>query len=157
MLKRYLTSFVVLMILGCGSGGEENQGTSAPAPEPAVFKVVSVSPSDGAKAVAPSSVIVANLNLDIDQASVDLVGSNFNVKQGGNNIPGVVSVVGQTISFTPKSYFSSSATVKVELIGLKSKIGIEMESKTWSFAPGYTVPPKVITVIPEQTGGDFSV
>lgn len=63
-----LTLLAVSITTACG--GNDGGGTTGPAPGPAVFSVVAVSPADGATGVEPGSSITATFNRAADPATV---------------------------------------------------------------------------------------
>ena len=111
--------------------------------------VVSTDPANGANNVAVNKVITATFSTLMTASSINA--TTFLVKQGGVNVPGVITYSGMTASFTPLTALASNTLYTATITtGSKDTASNELtKDYTWSFATGMV--PTVVSTDPANT------
>ncbi|HEX8313925.1 MAG TPA: Ig-like domain-containing protein [Flavisolibacter sp.] len=111
--------------------------------------VVSTDPVNGAINVAVNKVITATFSTLMTASSINA--TTFLVKQGGVNVPGVITYSGLTASFTPLTVLASNTLYTATITtGSKDTASNELtKDYTWSFATGMV--PTVVSTDPANT------
>ena len=111
--------------------------------------VVSTDPVNGAINVAVNKVITATFSTLMTASSINA--TTFLVKQGGVNVPGVITYSGMTASFTPLTALASNTLYTATITtGSKDTASNELtKDYTWSFATGMV--PTVVSTDPANT------
>jgi len=108
--------------------------------------VISTDPGTNATDVPLNKQIKATFSKDMDPLTI--LPANFIVKQGVNIIPGTVSTLGNTATFTPTAYLMANTEYIVTITaGVRDATGNPMANDyVWGFTTG--VPPIVISTEP---------
>jgi Ice-binding-like/Bacterial Ig-like domain len=100
--------------------------------------VTAVSPQDGAQGVAINRPIDATFSVAMDPATI--TAATFLVNQGTTPVPGAVTLLGTTATFTPTMSYAPSATLTATITtGARSLSGVVLaQDRVWSFQTGTT-------------------
>jgi hypothetical protein len=113
--------------------------------------VISTDPGNGATGVALNKKVGATFSETMDPLTITT--STFTLQQGATNVPGTVTYLGTTATFSPASNLASSTTYTATVTtGAKDLAGNALASNfVWSFTTGAaldTTPPTVVSVSP---------
>ncbi len=114
--------------------------------------VISTDPGTNATDVPLNKLIKATFSKDMDPLTI--LPENFIVKQGLNIIPGTVSTLGNTATFTPTANLTANTEYKVTILaGVKDNTGNPMANDyIWGFTTGAL--PIVISTDPVNNEAD---
>lgn len=116
-----------------GGGGGSSSGSTSPAPGDTTKPVVvATNPSHNAIAVPVNTTVTATFSEAVDPATP---ASAFTVVQGTTAIPGTVSFLGASATFTPAAKLGNKLTYTATLsTGIRDLAGNSLASPfTWSF------------------------
>lgn len=110
--------------------------------------VTDIDPNNGENDVALNKVITALFSEEMDPLS--FTATSFKLKEGTNDINGVISVNKANFSFNPDVNLLSNTTYDVEFTTtIKSKKGIFLQNNvTWQFTTGANQAPEIISTLP---------
>ena len=151
MLRKILLYALVLAavfgVVGCGGGGGDDGGSGGTTTTitPEKFRVISVSPADGAVNVGVNSIVSLEFNENIDVFSVSA--DNFLLVQG-TKVSGALSASGKTVVFIPNKDLKTLSSCVITLSGVKSSSGAIMEPFTSSFTTGGSVAGNTVKLSP---------
>jgi hypothetical protein len=111
-------------------------------------RVLATSPTSNETNVVLNKVIKATFNMPMNPASINNV--TFTLKQGTNNIQGVVTYVGKNAYFNPNNNLSPNLVYTATITtGAENTATIAIASNyVWSFTTGTIIAPKVIATDP---------
>lgn len=123
-----------------------------------VPQVLSVDPFEGESNVAINKIITADFSEEMDPTS--FTNTSFKLKEGANEINGIISVNKSKFSFNPDVNLLSNTIYNVEFTtAVKSKKGIPLQNiSTWQFTTGANQAPEIISTLPldGSTNVDFN-
>jgi hypothetical protein len=117
-------------------------------------RVLSTSPTPNETDVVLNKVIRATFNMPMNSATIN--DATFTLRQGTNNIQGVVTYVGDTAYFTPSSNLLPNLVYTATITtAAENTAGVGIAANyVWSFTTGTIIAPRVIATDPfiNETG-----
>src|SRR5258708_28434640 len=131
-----ITSLLAVFMAGCGSGNTPYTGGGPPLPGDTTPPTVrSTDPGNTATAVGTNSKLVANFSEAVDPATCNTPATTFTLARGVVSVPGTVSCVGKTATFTPTGNLTGGAAHTATLTtGIKDLARYALAANvTWGF------------------------
>ena len=135
-LKKHFNTYVSLIMLLLMTGAlyeckKDNATNNGPS-------IVSSDPNNGDTSIVISKKISVTFNESMNPSTINT--TNFVLRQGGNQVSGVVSYTGAVATFTPASYLSANTVYTATVYtGAKDTVGRALASNyVWSFTTGST-------------------
>lgn len=161
-IKNYLIFlFGIIFMAGCASQITPQNNSSSSAGSTIVLPVViSTVPANAASGVAINGNIIATFSKIMDPMTIN--SNTFTIKQGTNNVPGVVTYLGNLATFNPVINLATNTVYTATVtIGAKDLSGNTLAAnKTWSFITGLTSDtnaPIIISTIPADVSTNIAI